>query len=85
MYLQIVMDVYDLVDKEVKVKVVGERQVMVEGRWKTNCSDFPLFSYNIRRRFYLPGDTNMDAISSVMTSDGVLTINAPRTVSGIFV
>ncbi|KAK4300944.1 hypothetical protein Pmani_026885 [Petrolisthes manimaculis] len=75
---RIVMDVYGLMNKELKVKVVGEQQVMVEGRLETN-GDFPLSSSNFRRRFSLPQNTNMESISSVISLDGILTIIAPKT------
>ncbi|KAK3873932.1 hypothetical protein Pcinc_021089 [Petrolisthes cinctipes] len=75
---RIVMDVYGLMNKELNVKVVGEQQVMVEGRLETN-GDFPLSSSSFRRSFSLPQDTNMECISSVMSLDGILTIIAPRT------
>lgn len=75
------MDVHDFVSGELKVKVVGEREVMVEGRLETNTADLAMSSNSFRRKFSLPQDTDMEAISSAMSSDGVLTIFAPRKVS----
>nr|XP_045595160.1 uncharacterized protein LOC123756146 [Procambarus clarkii] len=77
---KIVMDVHDFMDGEVKVKVVGERQLVVEGHMDaTKARDFAPSSHTFTRRFSLPGATNMDAITSVMSLDGILTITAPQT------
>ncbi|KAK4300942.1 hypothetical protein Pmani_026883 [Petrolisthes manimaculis] len=80
---KIMMDVHDFVSGDLKVKVVGERQVMVEGRLETNTGDLAMSSNCFRRKFSLPQDTNMEAITSAMSSDGVLTIIAPRSVKQI--
>ncbi|KAK3873930.1 hypothetical protein Pcinc_021087 [Petrolisthes cinctipes] len=80
---KIMMDVHDFVSGDLKVKVVGERQVMVEGRLETNTGDLAMSSNCFRRKFCLPQDTNMEAITSAMSSDGVLTIIAPRSVKQI--
>lgn len=73
--LQIVLDVHDFVNGEMKVKVVGERELAVEGRLADDRS--------FRRCFSLPQNTDMDAITSVMSADGILTITAPQKVSFI--
>lgn len=66
---KIVLDVHDFVDGDLKVKVVGERELLVEGRKGTQ---------KFSRRFTLPEDTDVGAIDSVMSSDGILTITAPK-------
>lgn len=73
--LQIVLDVQDFVNGEMKVKVVGERELAVEGRLSDNRS--------FRRCFSLPLNTDMEAVTSVMSADGILTITAPQKVSPI--
>lgn len=75
------MDVHDFISGELKVKVVGEREVMVEGRLETNTTDLAMSSNSFRRTFILPQDTDMEAMSSAISLDGVLTIIAPRIVS----
>lgn len=67
------LDVLDFVNGEMKVKVVGERELTVEGRLDDNRS--------FRRCFSLPQNTDMDAITSVVSADGILTITAPQKVS----
>ncbi|KAG7158672.1 uncharacterized protein LOC121878296 [Homarus americanus] len=79
---KIMLDVHDFMDGEVKVKVVGERELLVEGRMDASKTrDLIGISNTFRRRFSLPDATNMDAITSVMSSDGILTITAPKVVS----
>ncbi|KAK8399063.1 hypothetical protein O3P69_004263 [Scylla paramamosain] len=67
---KIVLDVQDFVNGEMKVKVIGERELAVEGRLDDKRS--------FRRCFSLPQNTDMDAITSVMSADGILTITAPQ-------
>lgn len=76
------MDVHDFLDGEVKVKVVGEKEVVVEGRVeRREGGGSSVSSHSFRRRFSLPHLTDMSAITSVMSSDGILTITAPKMVS----
>nr|XP_027219787.1 uncharacterized protein LOC113812152 isoform X2 [Penaeus vannamei] len=75
---KIVLDVHDFMAGDVKVKVVDERELLVEGRVeKKEEGSSSLSSYSFRRRFTLPQHTDMTAITSVMSSDGILTITAP--------
>lgn len=67
------LDVQDFVNGEMKVKVIGERELAVEGRLDDNRT--------FRRCFPLPQNTDMEAITSVMSADGILTITAPKKVS----
>ncbi|XP_071550976.1 uncharacterized protein [Panulirus ornatus] len=78
---KIVLDVHDFMDGEVKVKVVGERELVVEGHTKTNTGDYSVSSQSFRRHFTLPDLTNIETITSVMSSDGILTITAPKIVN----
>lgn len=71
------LDVQDFVNGEMKVKVTAERELAVEGRLDDKRS--------FRRCFSLPQNTDMDAITSVMSADGILTITAPQKVNFYFV
>lgn len=77
------MDVHDFMEGEVKVKVVGQKVVMVEGHTNsnTNTGDFSLTSQSFRRQFSLPDQTNIEVITAAMSSDGILTITVPKSVS----
>lgn len=79
------LDVQDFMGGDVKVKVVDERELLVEGRVeKKEEGSLSLSSYSFRRRFTLPQHTDMTAITSVMSSDGILTITAPAKVRFLF-
>lgn len=75
------MDVHDFVKGDVNINLVGEREMVVEGSLETHEGDMAVSSTSFRRRFCLPHDTNIEAISSVMSADGILTITIPRMVS----
>ncbi|XP_063586536.1 uncharacterized protein LOC134764002 isoform X2 [Penaeus indicus] len=77
--LKIVLDVYDFMRGDVKVKVVDEKELVVEGRVEKEEGSSSVSSHSFRRRFSLPHRTNMTHITSVMSSDGILTITAPKT------
>lgn len=75
------MDVNDFVAGEVKVKAAGERELVVEGRTETKDGDWSVSTNSFRRRFCLPTNTDIKAVSAVLSDDGVLTITAPKKVS----
>lgn len=67
----------DFLGGDVKVKVVGRSEVQVEGRLEKEeggCTS----SRSFRRRFQLPGVLDVAAVTSALSSDGVLTIKAPK-------
>lgn len=81
MIYQIVIDVHDFVtDGEVNVKVVNDKYLEVEG-----CIDKKeeknISKNNFKRRFTLPKNIDIQSISSLLSSDGVLTITSPKIVS----
>ncbi|XP_064079467.1 LOW QUALITY PROTEIN: uncharacterized protein LOC135196549 [Macrobrachium nipponense] len=76
---KIVLDVHDFVEGDLKVKVVGDRELLVEGRReKAQEGASATSSQKFSRRFALPEGTDIGAIDSVMSSDGILTITAPK-------
>ncbi|XP_063586539.1 uncharacterized protein LOC134764004 [Penaeus indicus] len=77
--LKIVLDVYDFMRGDVKVKVVDEKELVVEGRVEKEEGSSSVSSHSFRRRYSLPHRTDMTHITSVMSSDGILTITAPKT------
>nr|XP_027219781.1 uncharacterized protein LOC113812149 [Penaeus vannamei] len=73
-----VMDVHDFMDGgEVSVKAVNERELVVEGHLEKK-EDGSKSSKQFLRRFVVPGDIEVEAVTSVMSSDGVLTVSAPK-------
>ncbi|XP_063586986.1 protein lethal(2)essential for life-like [Penaeus indicus] len=71
---KVVLDVHDFKSGDVKVRV-EENQVVVEGRVEKEEDESMKSFY---RRFNFPGKVNMEAVASAMSSDGVLTITAPK-------
>uniref|UniRef100_A0A0P4VY54 SHSP domain-containing protein n=2 Tax=Scylla olivacea TaxID=85551 RepID=A0A0P4VY54_SCYOL len=78
---QVVLDVHDFLGGDIKVKVVGRNEVQVEGRIEKEeggCMSMRSFC----RSFHLPGVVDVDAVTSCLSSDGVLTIKAPKGAAG---
>lgn len=75
---KVVMDVHDFMGGDVKVKVVGEKDLVVEGSVEKKEGGSSVASHSFRRRFSLPRLTDLSAIDSVMSSDGILTITSPK-------
>nr|XP_045592116.1 uncharacterized protein LOC123754035 isoform X5 [Procambarus clarkii] len=73
---QVVIDVRDFMSGDVKVKAVGQDEVVVEGRVEKTEGNFQS-TKNFSRRFNLPG-MDLEAITSAVSSDGVLTIKASK-------
>lgn len=78
------MDVNEFIkDGDVSVKTVDEREVVVEGRMEKQEGNRKS-SKSFKRSFIFPEDVDMDTLTSVVSSDGVMIIKARRIVS-IFV
>jgi len=75
-YIQVVLDVHDFKSGDVKVRV-EDNQVVVEGRVEKEEGDFKSMK-SFCRRFNFPGKVDMEAVTSAMSSDGVLTVTAPK-------
>ncbi|ROT62325.1 heat shock protein 21 [Penaeus vannamei] len=72
------IDVHDFMDVgEISVKAVNERELVVEGHLEKK-EDGSKSSKRFLRRFVVPGDIELEAVISVMSSDGVLKILAPK-------
>nr|XP_027233910.1 uncharacterized protein LOC113825292 [Penaeus vannamei] len=77
-HYKFVIDVHDFMDVgEISVKAVNERELVVEGHLEKK-EDGSKSSKRFLRRFVVPGDIELEAVISVMSSDGVLKILAPR-------
>ncbi|XP_063586537.1 uncharacterized protein LOC134764003 [Penaeus indicus] len=74
--IKIVVDVHDFMSGDVKVKVVDEKELVVEGRVEKEEGSSSVSSHSFRRRFSLPHRTDTSRITPVMSSDGILTITA---------
>nr|XP_053643461.1 uncharacterized protein LOC128696305 [Cherax quadricarinatus] len=77
---QVVMDVRDFLSGDVRVKAVGRNEVLVEGSVEKQEGCFKS-TKSFSRRFTLPGVVNVNDVTSALSSDGVLTITAPKSTS----
>lgn len=67
---------------EITVKAVKDRELVVEGRVEKE-EDGSSYTKRFLRHFVLPFDVYLESVSSVMSSDGVLTITAPKKVGSL--
>lgn len=78
---QIIVDVKDFLQGgDVTVKTVDEREVVVEGRVERQEGNKKIIK-RFCKRFILPEDILVESVTSVVSSDGVLTVTAPRKVT----
>nr|XP_027233920.1 uncharacterized protein LOC113825303 [Penaeus vannamei] len=76
---KIVLDVHDFLEGDVRVKVLDEEELLVEGHVeRKEEGSLSVSSHSFRRYFSLPRHTDMAAITSVLSTDGILTITAPK-------
>ncbi|XP_076056971.1 uncharacterized protein LOC143034583 [Oratosquilla oratoria] len=73
---KVVLDVYEFVGGDVKVKADGQ-MLVVEGQTQKKENN-STSSRSFRRCFILPTSVDMEAVTSALSSDGVLTITAPK-------
>lgn len=62
---------------EITVKTVNNF-VIVEGKHEERQDEHGFISRQFQRRYKLPDDTDADTVVSQLSSDGVLTIHAPK-------
>lgn len=78
------MDVQDFTDGgDITVKAVNEKELVVEGHVEKKEGGSK-FTKKFLRRFVVPGSIYLESVTSVMSSDGVLTITAPKKVRKVF-
>lgn len=71
------LDVQQFTPEEIKVKVV-DNCVTVEAKHEEKEDEHGYISRHFVRRYVLPKEYKVDQITSSLSSDGVLTISAPR-------
>ncbi|KAL0810062.1 hypothetical protein ABMA28_010880 [Loxostege sticticalis] len=74
---QINVDVQHFAPDEITVKTV-DGYIIVEGKHEEKKDEHGFISRQFTRKFKLPEDSNPDAVESRLSSDGVLTVVAPR-------
>nr|XP_034170830.1 protein lethal(2)essential for life-like [Osmia lignaria] len=74
---QVTLDVQQFAPEEVTVKVVG-KNVIIEGKHEEKQDEHGWISRQFVRKYLVPEQCDIDQIQSSLSSDGVLTITAPR-------
>ncbi|XP_046999942.1 protein lethal(2)essential for life-like [Schistocerca americana] len=74
---QVSLDVQQFTPNEITVKTVGNA-VIVEGKHEERPDEHGFVSRHFVRRYLLPKDVEVDAVVSNLSSDGVLTVTAPK-------
>ncbi|XP_046399315.1 protein lethal(2)essential for life-like [Ischnura elegans] len=73
----VMMDVQQFAPEEISVKHVGNH-VVVEGKHEEMPDAHGYVSRHFVRRYLLPKNVNADALESTISTDGVLTVTAPK-------
>lgn len=73
------LDVQQFKPEEVTVKVVNN-YLVVEAKHEERGDEHGYISRHFVRRYKLPEDIDLDAITSTLSSDGVLQLMAPKKV-----
>lgn len=74
---QVILDVQQFKPDEINVKVV-DKCVVVEAKHEEKQDEHGWISRQFVRKYMIPEQCNIDDVSSSLSSDGVLTITAPR-------
>jgi crystallin alpha B len=74
---QVVLDVQQFTPNEITVKTT-DKYVIVEGKHEEKEDEHGYVSRHFVRRYNLPNGTDPNTIVSNLSSDGVLTVTAPR-------
>lgn len=76
-HLQVILDVQQFTPEEITVKA-SNNYVVVEGKHEEKQDEHGFISRQFTRRYMLPGGYDIADVVSSLSSDGVLTITAPK-------
>ncbi|CAD6204982.1 GSCOCG00003084001-RA-CDS [Cotesia congregata] len=74
---QVILDVQQFQPEEINVKVV-DKCVIVEAKHEEKQDEHGFISRQFVRKYMIPEQCDIDQVNSSLSSDGVLTITAPR-------
>ncbi|XP_014205038.1 protein lethal(2)essential for life [Copidosoma floridanum] len=74
---EVILDVAHFKPEEVTVKVV-DKYIVVEGKHEEKKDEHGTISRHFIRKYMVPEQCNIDSVTSSLSSDGVLSITAPR-------
>ncbi|XP_049881543.1 protein lethal(2)essential for life-like [Pectinophora gossypiella] len=78
---QVNLDVQHFAPEEISVKT-SDGYVVIEGKHEERKDEHGFVSRHFKRRYALPEDCNPETVESKLSSDGVLTVIAPKVSSG---
>lgn len=74
------VDVQQFKPEEITVKVTDKNTVTIEGKHEEKQDEHGFISRHFVRKFVLPENVDMSQVQSKLSSDGVLSITAPKIV-----
>lgn len=74
---QVTLDVQQFKPEEVTVKVV-DNSVIVEGKHEERQDEHGFISRQFARKYLIPEQCDIEQLKSTLSTDGVLTVTAPR-------
>lgn len=77
------VDVQQFAPNEITVKTSGDNSIIVEGKHEEKPDEHGFISRHFVRRYVLPEGHDINQVVSNLSSDGVLTITAPKTEKGV--
>lgn len=75
---QVNLDVQHFAPNEITVKTTGDNTIEVEGKHEEKQDEHGYISRHFVRKYVLPKGHDIQQVQSNLSSDGVLTITAPR-------
>lgn len=76
---QVNLDVQHFSPNEITVKTAGDNTIQIEGKHEEKQDEHGYISRHFVRKYQLPKGHDINQVQSSLSSDGVLTITAPRT------
>ncbi|XP_060536255.1 protein lethal(2)essential for life isoform X1 [Cylas formicarius] len=74
---EVILDVQQFAPNEITVKTSGN-SIIVEGKHEEKQDEHGFISRHFVRRYLLPGDHDIEEVISSLSSDGILTVTAPK-------
>nr|AEE62721.1 unknown [Dendroctonus ponderosae] len=74
---QVILDVQQFAPNEITVKTSGN-SIIVEGKHEEKQDEHGFISRHFTRRYQLPTEHDVEGVVSSLSSDGILTVTAPK-------
>jgi len=75
---QVILDVQQFAPNEITVKTIDNNIIVVEGKHEEKKDEHGFVSRQFSRRYVLPQGHDIGQVQSTLSSDGVLSITAPK-------